>query len=369
MSKLLQLRSRAEAFDRESKNIISYLYELIESVPDGDAITTDNLSAAYSKLMLAEDTYYNMSEQDKEQVSEDMFNMLFAKHGKIATQIHKLYVTPFTSRVLRCSGVNATDTVADAEAKRVVIYDLMNEYHSMPTFVQEQILSSTVQKLNSLYESASIKVSTTVNNLPVDMNGDFDEDIDLVLTDPELDNGAITTATGKTVYQAIDVKMYSDSQEIQPASKIRIKMEISQELSNADVSVVYINDDGVVYDVQGEVVEENGKHYVVFFIDHFSSFAVLYNEDEAPQTRLNFDREYTEIGDHITANVIGAINVSNCNLMLVGYSQSGAVTFATMSENSEVSGTVAENTEIVKAMLWDQNMMPIVSDEVIFVSE
>lgn len=369
VSKLLQLRSRAEAFDRESKNIISYLYELIESVPDGDAITTDNLSAAYSKLMLAEDTYYNMNEQDKEQVSEDMFNMLFAKHGKIATQIHKLYVTPFTSRVLRCSGVNATDTVADAEAKRVVIYDLMNEYHSMPTFVQEQILSSTVQKLNSLYESASIKVSTTVNNLPVDMNGDFDEDIDLVLTDPELDNGAITTATGKTVYQAIDVKMYSDSQEIQPASKIRIKMEISQELSNADVSVVYINDEGVVYDVQGEVVEENGKHYVVFFIDHFSSFAVLYNEDEAPQTRLSFDREYTEIGDHITANVIGAINVSNCNLMLVGYSQSGAVTFATMSENSEVSGTVAENTEIVKAMLWDQNMMPIVSDEVIFVSE
>lgn len=293
----------------------------------------------------------------------------FGGDGKIATQIHKLYVTPFTSRVLRCSGVNATDTVADAEAKRVVIYDLMNEYHSMPTFVQEQILSSTVQKLNSLYESASIKVSTTVNNLPVDMNGDFDEDIDLVLTDPELDNGAITTATGKTVHQAIDVKMYSDSQEIQPASKIRIKMEISQELSNADVSVVYINDDGVVYDVQGEVVEENGKHYVVFFIDHFSSFAVLYNEDEAPQTRLSFDREYTEIGDYITANVIGAINVSNCNLMLVGYSQSGAVTFATMSENSEVSGTVAENTEIVKAMLWDQNMMPIVGDEVIFVSE
>ena len=369
ISKLLQLRSKAEELDRESKNIISYLYELIDSVPDAESIDADILSIAHSKLLLAEDTYYGMSEQNKEQVSEDMYNKLFAKHGKIATQIHKMYVTPFTSKVLRCSAVNATDSVADAEAKRVVIYDLVNEYHSFPAFVQEQISASTVQKMNSLYDSASIKVSTTVNNLPVDMNGDFDEEVDLVLTEPELDNGSITTATGKSVYQAIDVKMYSDNQEVQPTSKIRIKMEISQELSNADVSVIYINDDGVVYDVQGEVVEENGKYYIVFFIDHFSSFAVLYNENEVPETKLSFDREYVEIGDYLTATVTGAVNSANCSLLMVGYSTSGAVTFATMSEDSTVSETVAENTETVKAMLWDKNMSPIVGDEVISVTQ
>ena len=84
---------------------------------------------------------------------------------------------------------------------------------------------------------------------------------------------------------------------------------------------------------------------------------------------MSFDREYTEVGDYITANVTGAMNVSNCNLMMVGYSQSGAVTFATMSENSTVSGTVAKNTETVKVMLWDNNMMPVIGDEVITVSQ
>lgn len=367
-SKLSQLKLKAETFDRESKNIISYLYECIEDVPYGESINADNLFEAYSKLMLAEDTYYNLSEENKKQVSEDMYNLLFDKHGRISTQIHKLYVTPFTSKVLRCSGVNATDSVEDAEAKRVRIYDLMNEYHSFPAFVQKQISDSTVQKLNSLYENASIKVSTTVNNMPVDMNGDFDEDVDLVLTEPDLDNNEITTATGKSVYQAIDVKMYSDEQEIQPTSKIRIKMEISKELQSADVSVVYINNDGVVYDVQGEVTEESGKYYIIFFIDHFSSFAVLYNENTAPDPVINFDADFAEVGDYITATASGAINTANCNLFIAGYSETGAVTFVEMGDNS-VSAAIAENTKIIKAMLWNKNLLPIAHAKTMSVSQ
>ncbi len=367
VTKLNELKKKTEELDKESKGIISYLYELVDSVPD-DNFDENNLAEAYSKLMLAEETYYGMSEQDKGDVSETKYNELINKHGEISTQIQRLYVTPFTSRVLRCSPVTAEDTFADAESKRVTIYNLMNEYHSFPAFVQEQIFSSTIQKLNSLYESASIKVSTTVNNLPVDMNGDFDEEVELVLTEPELDDNAVSDATGKSVYQAIDVKMYSNEQEIQPASKIRIKMEISKELSNADVSVVYINDEGVVYDVQGEVIEEDEKYYIVFFIDHFSSFAVLYDQSVAEETQISFESDYAETGDVVTVNITGTVNTANCIMLLTGYSETGEVTFVKMA-NGSASATIVDKTDIVKAMLWNKAMAPITDDIILTVTE
>ena len=363
VSKLLQLRTKAEELNKASQHILSYLYELIEAVPDGDNADTGSLSAAYAKLLLAEDTYSNLSETDRMDVSEDWYNQLIAKHGKIATQIQRLYVTPFTGKVLRCVGVNATDTIADAESKRVAIYDLMNAYHGFPSFVQEQISAATVQKLNSLYESASIKVSATVNQLPVDMNGDFDEDVDLVLTEPELDDTAVANATGKSLYQAIDVKMYAGDEEVQPTSKIRIKMEISKELSSADVSVVYIDDDGMMFDVQGEVIEESGTCYVVFFIDHFSSFAVLYNQETAPDARIQFDSEYVEIGSVVTATLTG---VGAGTVYMAGYADDGAVTFVTMG-NGSASAMVAEDTETVKAMVWDKTLAPTMDAEIISV--
>lgn len=361
VSKLSLLRKKAEEAYKESKNIILYLYELIDSVPYDEDLDKESISAAYSKLVLAEDTYYAMRDEDKNDVSKSKYNELIEKHAKIASQIQRLYITPFTGRVLRCSPVVSEDSFAEAETKRVAIYNLMNEYHSFPDFIKTQIFPSTLQKLNSLYESASIKVSTTVNNLPVDMNGDFDEEVDLVLTEPELDSNAVSDATGKTIYQAIDVKMYSKQQEIQPASKIRIKMEISKELSDADVSVVYITDDGLVYDVQGEVIEEEGKCYIIFFIDHFSSFAVLYNESEAEKAQLAFESEYAEIGSIVTAHTSGAINNANCIIYLTGYSSDGVATFAEMGSGS-VKATVADNTQTVKAMLWDKNLGPITDD-------
>jgi len=368
VSKLSKLKIKAEELEKESKGIISYFYGIIESVPDAEKIDADKMAEAYSRLMLAEETYNNLSEENKKYVSEEKYSELITKHGRIATQIQKLYVAPFTGKVLRCSGVSVADSAEDAEAKRVVIYDLMNEYHSFPAFIQEQIASETVQRLNGLYENASIKVSAAVNNLPVDMNGDFDEEVDLVLTEPELDNFSITTTTGKAVYQAIDVKMYADDREIQPSSKIRIKMEIKEELHAADVSVVYVNDEGAVYDVQGEVIEENDKYYVVFFIDHFSSFAVLYNESEAPETVLSFDTEYAEIGDKVTANVTGVINTNDYILFVAGYSSAGEVTFVKKGSGS-VTVTVLENTKTVKAMLWDKNMTPIVNPITLTVAE
>lgn len=365
ISKLTELKKKTEQFDKESKGIIAYLYELINSVPDADNYDMSGLSEAYSKLMLAEDTYYSMSQQDKGDVSEIKYEELINKHAKISAHIQRLYVTPFTSRVLRCSPVTAQDTFADAESKRVAIYNLMNEYHSFPLFVQEQIFASTVQKLNSLYESASIKVTATVNNLPVDMNGDFDEETELVLTEPELDNNAVTDATGKSVYQAIDVKMYSNQQEIQPSSKIRIKMEISRELSDADVSVVYINDEEMVYDVQGEVIEEDGKYFIVFFIDHFSSFAVLYNQSVAEETKISFESDCAEVGDIVTVNATGTVNTANCIMLITGYSETGETTFV----KTGASATVEENTHIVKAMLWNKAMMPLTEDISLTVTE
>jgi len=358
--KLSRLKARAEELDRESKHIISYLYELIDAVPDVDGTDIGTLSEAHAKLVLAEETYYNLSEDNQAQVSDEKYQQLFDMRGRMSTQIHKLYVAPFTSKVLRSSGIMVTDSVANAEEKRVQIYDLMNEYHAFPAMIQKQIAETTLQKLNTLYENASVKVSTTVNELPVDMNGSFDEDVNLVLTEPELDDEEITTTTGKSVYQAIDVKMYSDNQEVQPTSKIRIKMEISKELSNADVSVVYIDDAGFVFDVQGDVLEESGKHYIVFFIDHFSSFAVLYDEAEAPETQITFDNLYPEVGDVLTASVTGAVNTADCKLWMVGYAEDGAVTFTQWGENGTVSGTVAPNTETVKAILWNKNLAPLI---------
>ena len=368
ITKLNELKKRTEEFDKQSKGVIAYLYELIRLVPEYENLNADNLSEAYSKLMLAEETYYNMSEQDKNDVSEEKYNELISKHGSIATQIQKLYVTPFTGKVLRSSPVTSADSFSTAESKRVVIYELMNEYHAFPIFVQEQIPSSTVQKLNSLYESASIKVSTTVNNLPVDMNGDFDEDVDLVLTEPEIDNSAVSDATGKTVFQAIDVKMYSNEQEVQPTSKIRIKMEIGRELASADVSVVYINDDGVMFDVQGEIIEENGIYYVVFFTDHFSSFAILYNESSAEKPKINFESEYAETGDTVTVNVTGGINTSNCITLITGRSIDGEVTFVKMGSGN-TSAVVADNTHTIKAMLWNKSLAPVTDAIILTVTE
>ena len=359
VSKLLRLKENAEELDRARIGAIMYLYELIDSVPD-EVYDKDSLAVAYSKLLLAENTYSSMSEQEKNDVSEDMYRELISKHGKIATQIQKLYVTPFTGKVLRSSGVDATDTVTDAEAKRVAIYELMNEYNAFASFVKENISGVVIERLNTLYESASIKVSATVNNVPVDMNGDFDEDVELVLTQPDTEATENAISSDKALYQAIDVKMYSGDTEIQPSSKIRIKMEISKELAGADVSVAYINDEGVLYDVQGEVIEENGRFYIVFFIDHFSSFAILYSQENAPETKLDFDRDYANIGDTVTATVTGAINTSDCKLYMAGYSSSGEVTFVKIGEAGAVSATIAEKTETVKAMLWDKNMTPIV---------
>lgn len=359
VSKLVRLKERAEEFDRAHIGAIMYLYELIASVPD-EVYDKDSLAAAYSKLLLAENTYSGMSEQEKNDVSEDMYRELLSKHGKISTQIQKLYVTPFTGKVLRYSGVDVTDTVQDAEAKRVMIYELMNEYNSYAAFVKENIQASVIERLNTLYESASVKVSATINNVPVDMNGDFDEDVELVVTQPDSEVTEGVISPDKALYQAIDVKMYSGDTEIQPSSKIRIKMEITKELSGADVSVAYINDEGVLYDVQGEVIEENEKFYIVFFIDHFSSFAILYSQANAPETELNFDRDYAETGDTITATVTGAINTSDCRLYIAGYSSEGEITFVKMGESGVATATIAEKTATIKAMLWDKKMAPMV---------
>lgn len=368
VKKLSRLKTKAEEFDKESKGAVLYLCDLIDSVPNTEEDISESLPEAYAKLLLAENTYRNMNAQDKGDVPEEKYNNLLSKHGKISTYIQKLYATPFTSRILRSSAVVASDSVEDAEAKRALIYELMNAYHSFPSFVQEQISASTVQKLNALYESASIKVSATVNNLPVDMNGDFSEDVELVITEPELDNTSVTDTTGKSLYQAIDVKMYSENQEIQPSSKIRVKMEISKELSDADVSVVYINDNNEVYDVQGEVIEENGKHYIIFFVDHFSNFAVLYNETAAPDTSVTFDVEYAREGDYITATATGLLNSAGCTLYVAGYSKTGELTFVETGSNV-VSAIIAENTSIVKAMLWNKSMIPLISPVLLYVTE
>lgn len=359
VKKLTALKETSEEHDKAIKGEVQYFYELMDSVRD-----YDDLSDAHSKLLMAENTYNNMSDETKAQVSDERFTRLISERGRISTGIKRQYVAPFEGSVLRCLGVNVDDSIEEAEEKRVIIYELMNKYHSLPSFIQEMVLPSTLQRLNALYESASIKVSTTVNNLPVDMNGDFDENMELVLTEPELDSDVVSDATGKALYQAIDVKMYSENEEVQPSSKIRIKMEISRELSYADVDVVYIDDCNMVYDVQGEVIEENGKFYIVFFVDHFSNFAVVYNESEENNISISFGTEYAEIGDTITATATGVTNIAALNLFVAGYSKSGALTFAEKGSKS-VSATIAEDTVIVKAMLWDKNMSPMVVPEIL----
>ena len=137
-------------------------------------------------------------------------------------------------------------------------------------------------------------------------------------------------------------------------------MEISSELSQSDVSIVYIDNDGNMFDVQGEVIEEDGKTFIVFFIDHFSNFAVLYNEHEAPQTTLKFDKQTASVGDTVTVTVTGAVNSANTDIWISGYSSQGRLTFVEKTNSNSVSGVIAEGTTIVKAMLWNNNMSPIV---------
>jgi len=368
-TKLLRLKQEAEAFEMEHMHILEYLQELVYSVTYEDILDAERLPAAYSRLSLAESTYYGMHESEKELVSPELYNELTAKLGRISTQIQKLYIAPFTSRVLRCQGVDVADTIADAEAKRAQIYELMNEYHALPLFAKARIPEATHQRLDDLYESASIRVSATVNNVPVDVNGEFDEAVELVLTEPDLKETDISDVTGKALYQAIDVKLYTeDAQEVQPSSKIRMKMEITKELAESDISVIYIDNEGVVFDVQGEVMEENGNYYVIFFVDHFSSFAILYNEKEAPETQITFDREYVEPGDEITASVSGAVNPANCMFRMAGYSEQGALTFVKDAENGTVFGIIPDETVVIKAMLWDNNMSPLVPAKTLFVA-
>ena len=357
-AKLKALKEKCDMLYKESMHIISYLTELVNAVPDGE-ISEDNLSQAYYSLMLAEKTYSDMNDSDKEQVSDDLLNNLFAKHGNIASAIQKSYATPFTAKVLRASHIDVYDSVEAAEAKRATIYELMNVYHSCPAYVLEQISDSTVQRLNSLFDSASIKVEAEVNNIPVDMHGDFDEDTKVVLSDPEPDKEEISSATGKSLYQAIDVKMYTDDIPVQPTSKIRIRLEINKAVSKANVSVVYIDDGGNIFDVQGKVSQELGKYYITFFIDHFSTFAVVYDENIAEKADIVFDSDYIIEGESLTATVGGAVNASGCNLWMAGYSSDGEITFIEKSSDGSVSALVAENTERVKAMLWSKNMMPI----------
>ena len=357
-AKLKSLKEKSDMLYRESMNVIAYLAELVESVPEGE-ISADNLSVAYSSLMLAEKTYADMNESDKEQVSDELLTDMFTKNGNIASAIQKSFATPFTSKVLRTSHIEVSDDVETAEAKRATIYELMNVYHSFPTYILEQIPSDTVHRLNSLFDSASIKVESEVNNIPVDMHGDFGEETKVVLTDPEPDKQHISDTTGKSLYQAFDVKLYADNVAVQPTSKIRIRLEINKAVSEANVSVVYIDDDGNIFDVQGNVSQENGRYYMTFFIDHFSTFAVVYDDNAAEKADVVFDSDYVLEGESLTATVGGAVNASGCNLWMAGYTSEGDITFIEKSSDGSVSATVADNTDTVKAMLWSKNMTPI----------
>lgn len=367
VAKLIRLREKIEQLDKQMQGAINYLYRLIDSVPT-EIIDANTLSNAYSALMLAEDTYYSMSEQEKKNVSDAKLDELMEKHGKVATQVQKIYVTPFTGKVLRASPVVISDSFEDAEAKRVIIHALMDEYHALPDFVSEQIPSSTIRKLNSLYESASIKIETAVNNIPVLINGDFDEETDVVITDPEFEVDVVTETTGLSVYQAIDLKLLSNEQAAQPLSKIRVKMEISKELSEADVGVVYVDDNDNIFDVQGEVAEEDGKYYVAFFVDHFSKFAIIYDEAATEGINIKFDNEFAQIGDYITATTEGVVNASNYIMFMAGYSNEGKATFIEMGTES-VSATIPEDTASIKAMFWDKNLGPATEAAILTISE
>ena len=103
----------------------------------------------------------------------------------------------------------------------------------------------------------------------------------------------------------------------------------------------------------------------MFFIDHFSSFAVLYNQSVAEETKISFESDYAEVGDIITVNATGTVNTANCIMLITGYSETGETTFVKMG----TSAVVADKTHTVKAMLWNKAMMPLTEDISLTVTE
>jgi len=54
---------------------------------------------------------------------------------------------------------------------------------------------------------------------------------------------------------------------------------------------------------------------------------------------------------------------------MAGYSGQGKLTFVKDAENGIVSGTVAEETAVVKTFFWNQSMSPVIDSEIRFVGQ
>lgn len=77
---------------------------------------------------------------------------------------------------------------------------------------------------------------------------------------------------GDKAYQAYDITLVANYEEIQPVEEVSVSMELSDELKGKEVEVYYVDDKGNKELVEESVVKD-GK--VTFKTDHFSTYAVV----------------------------------------------------------------------------------------------
>ncbi len=313
-----------------------------------EVITKENVGEAYAELKGAEEIYSDLGDK----LNNERVTAMKEAASHILAVIHNSYIAPLTSKVNSMSVITPSDDWATAEVKRAQIFAVVNEYDLLPSFAKALVDAETVTKIDDLFKSASVTVSAQIGEDEVEAVGDIDVTQTLTITESGRD---VTDAVGDgSVDKVLDIKLYENDTLVQPKGKIMIKVPVDDIVAEGNPVVVYVDDFGNAYDVQARLVTEKGQKYLVWTVDHFSSFAIVFEEEN-----LAFDKDMIKAGETITAKVGGRVDMTDCTLFCAGYTVDNRLEFVAIGEDGKVSVTPTAETVKVKAFVWRNLCEPV----------
>ncbi len=352
--KLEAVSAQVDKCKQEAEKL-EYLYNIVDSVPK--VITEENVGEAYMQLVKAESFYNSLTEAERLDADSVIVATLYEKISSTIGMLWDWYVNPFVTKVGDATAVSADDTVEAAEEKKANIYQLTNDYDMFAGYIRELIPNTTLDKLDKLYASASIVVSHNVDGADIEASGDIDVEAELIVAPAEKELDSIISED-VVIDKALDISLMKNDVEIQPTSKIRIKVPVDNSVAVGEPYVVYIDNNNNTYDVQARIVEEDGQKYIMWDTDHFSCFAILYKTDDKGIT-FDCGEEFPSAGETITAAADAGLDITGCTLFIAAYTDGGKLESIVSGKDGTATTVVTDETAIVKAFLWKDGLQPV----------
>ncbi len=351
-----KLDAITEAFDavkqREDAKA-DYFYGIVEGIPS--EITLENAPGVYAKLKNAEDIANSVNVGV---VSDESIGKMKDALNHALAVIYDGYIKPFEEKVLSLNPVLPEESWESAEWKKAAIFSVMSEYDGFEGYVKKLIHKEISDRLNVLYQSACVTVTREIDGEEIQAVGDIDVEQTLVISKSEDD---VTDVVGdEMIDKLLDIKLLENDAEVQPKGKIMIKVPIDDLVAESNPSVMYIDENGNVFDMQATVVDKNGTKYLLWATDHFSSFAIVFEAKKG----IVFDKTpFPTAGESITATVNG-IDMNGRTLWCAVYGSDKNLESGVKGEENTATVTITENSRKIKAMVWD-GLTPIEYAEMI----